>query len=86
MKNMAVGMIILVEKDVEIDFKPYFTNSTPPVLVSIVSNRLKFSLMPTSVVQWPLIYSQADLDSLGIGTLGGPNGPNESYPSNVESD
>ena len=45
--------------------------------MSIVSNRLKFSLMPTSVLQWALIYSQGDLDSLGIGTLGGPNGPNE---------
>ena len=80
-----MGMIRLVEKDVEIEFKPQLTDSPPP-LVSIVSNRLKFSLMPTSVVQWPLIYSQGDLDSLGIGTLGGPNGPNESCPSNVESD
>ena len=82
---MVAGMIRLVEKDVEIEFKPYLTDS-PPLLVSIVFNRLKFSLMPTSVVQWPLIYSQGDLDSLGIGTLGGPNGPNESCPSTVESD
>ena len=51
----------------------------------IVSNKLKFSLMPTSVVQWPLIYSQGDLDSLGIGTLGDPNGPNESFTSTMES-
>ena len=50
----------------------------------IMSNKLKFSLMPISVVQWPLIYSQGDLDSLGIGKLGGPNGPNESCPSTVE--
>ena len=42
--------------------------------------------MPTSVVQLPFIYSQGDLDSLGIGTLGGPNAPNESCPSTVESD
>ena len=54
--------------------------------MSIVSNRLKFSLMPTSVEKWPLIYSQGDLDSFGIGTLGVPNGPNESYPSTMESD
>ena len=53
--------------------------------MSIVSNRLKFSLMPTSVVQWPLIYSQGYVDSLGIGILGGSNGPNESFPSIVES-
>ena len=42
--------------------------------------------MPRSVVQWPLIYSQGDLDSLVIRTLGGPNDPNESCPSTVESD
>ena len=37
-------------------------------------------------MQWPFIYSQGDLDGLGIGALGGPNGPNESFPSTVESD
>ena len=47
---------------------------------------MKFSLMPTSVVQWPLIYSQQDLDSFGTGTLGVPNGPNEICPSTMESD
>ena len=75
MTEMAAGMIRLVEK-VEIELKPQLTNSPPSLSMSIVSNRLNFSLMPTSVVQWPLIYSQGDLDSLGIGTLGGPNGPN----------
>ena len=42
--------------------------------------------MPTSVLQWPLIYSQGDLDSLGIVKLGGPNGPNEICPPTMESD
>ena len=71
---MVAGMIRLVEKDVEIEFKPYL-NDSPPLSVSIVSKRLKFLLTPISVVQWPLIYSQGDLDSLFIRTLGGPNGP-----------
>ena len=76
----------MVEK-FEIELKPYLTNSPPhPLSVSIVSNRLKFLLMPTSFVQWNFIYSQGDLDSLEIGTLDGPNGPNESCPSTVESD
>ena len=80
---MAAGMIRLAEK-VEIELNPQLIDSPPALSVSIVSNRLKFSLMPTSVMQWPLIYSQGDLDSLGIGTLGNPNGPNESFPSNVK--
>ena len=80
MTEMVTGMIRLVEIYVEIEFKPYLTDSPPlPLSMSIVSNRLKFLLMPTSVVQWPLIYSQGDLDSLGIGTLGGPNGPIEKF-------
>ena len=54
--------------------------------MSIVSNRLNFSLMPISFVQWPFIYSQGDLDSLGIRTVGGPNGPNKIFPSTMESD
>ena len=74
MIEMVAGMIRLVEKDVEIEFKTYL-NDSPPLSVSIVSKRLKFLLIPISVVQWPLIYSQGDLDSLFIGTLGGPNGP-----------
>ena len=81
---MVAGMIRLVEKDVEIEFKPYL-NDSPPLSVSIVSNMLKFSLIPTSVVQWPLICSQGDLNSLGIGTLGRPNGPIRKLSSTMES-